>query len=159
MHNYEVIILYEIKSYLPVSVPGYVSYISRDANNPHLGGTCVLIKQYLNCVVIELDVSIADQVWFKRECVPNVFFGFCYVPPPDSPYYSLALLRGAPVGYFLTSIFEASNITLCIQCVGKCVKYQAETFFPPNKKTASSGRDVNVPRCCGTASHVPRRVV
>ncbi len=84
-----------------MSVPGYVSYISRDANNPHRGGTCVLIKQNLNCDVIELDVSTADQVWFRFKCVPDVLFGFCYVPPPDSPYFRLALLRGVPGGYFL----------------------------------------------------------
>lgn len=90
--NYDVICLYEIKTPLSVSFPGYVSYISRDANNPHRGGTCVLIKQHLNCYVAELDVTCTDQVWFKLKCIPDVLFGFCYVPPPDSPYFSLTLL-------------------------------------------------------------------
>ncbi len=89
--NYDVIALYEIKASLPVSFPGYVSYVSRDVNNPHREGTCVMIKQHLNCDVIGLDVSIIDQVWFKLKCVPDVLFGFCYVPPPYSPYFSLAL--------------------------------------------------------------------
>ncbi len=57
-----------------MSVPGYVSYISCDANNPHRGGTCVLIKQNLNCDVIELDVTTADQLWFMIKCVQDVFF-------------------------------------------------------------------------------------
>ena len=90
--NYDVIGLYEIKTPLSVSFPGYVSYISRDANNPHRGGTCVLIKQHLSCYVTELDATITDQVWFKFKCIPDVLFGFCYVPPSDSPYFSLTLL-------------------------------------------------------------------
>ncbi len=51
-----------------------------------------MIRQHLNCDVIELDASITDQVWFKLKCVPDVLFGFCYVPPPDSTYFSFALL-------------------------------------------------------------------
>ncbi len=77
---------------MPVSFPGYTSYISRDNNNPHRGGTCVLVKQSLSGDVRELYVSIPDQVWFKLRYVPGVLFGFCYVPPPDSPFNNHALL-------------------------------------------------------------------
>ena len=90
--NYDLIGLYEIKTDMHVSFPGYTSYISRDNNNSHRGGTCVLVKQGLSGDVMELDVSIPDQVWFMLRCVPGVLFGFCYVPPPDSPFYNHALL-------------------------------------------------------------------
>lgn len=84
--------MYEIKAPFPVSFPGYVFYISRDVSNPHMGGTCVLIKQHLHCCVTNVYVTITDQVWFKLKCVPDVLLGFCCLPPPDSPYFSLALL-------------------------------------------------------------------
>ena len=88
----DVICLYEIKTPLPVSFPGYVSYVSRDQRNPHRGGTCVLVKQCLDSQMSEVDVAIVDQVWFKLRCVPGVVFGFCYVPSSDSPYFNHVLL-------------------------------------------------------------------
>ncbi|XP_045124370.1 uncharacterized protein LOC123512192 [Portunus trituberculatus] len=33
-----------------------------------------------------------DQVWMKLQCFPGVLFGFCYAPPPDSPYFDFATL-------------------------------------------------------------------
>ena len=87
MQYYDIVSLNEIKTSLPVLFPGYVSYISCDKDYAHRGGTCVLIKQHLNRYVLDVDVSIVDQVWFRLACVPGVLFGCCYVPPPDSPYY------------------------------------------------------------------------
>lgn len=86
LQNFDIVSLNEIKT--PRHVPGYVSYVSRDTNNPHRGGTCVLIKQHLNQFVREVDTSIVDQVWFKLTCVTGVLFGCCYVLPPDSPFFS-----------------------------------------------------------------------
>ncbi|CAL4124081.1 unnamed protein product, partial [Meganyctiphanes norvegica] len=60
--------------------------------NGNRGGTCVFIHQYLNKYVFDVDVSIADQVWFKLKCIPGVLFGSCYVPPSDSIYFSYAQL-------------------------------------------------------------------
>lgn len=60
--------------------------MSRDSNSPCRGGTCVLIKQYFNQYVRDVDTSILDQLHFKLTCVTGVLFGCCYVPPPDSPY-------------------------------------------------------------------------
>ena len=87
MNVYDIICLNEIKTNLPVLYPGYVSYISIDRVNSHRGGTCVLIKQYLNKYVFDMDVSFVDQVWFKLSCIPGVLFGACYIPPSDSDYF------------------------------------------------------------------------
>ena len=78
---YDIVCLNEIKTSLPVSFPGYVSYISLDKKNGNRGGTCVFIKQYLKMYVFDADLSITDQVWFKLKCVPGILFGACYVPP------------------------------------------------------------------------------
>ena len=85
---YDIICLNEIKTSLPVSFPGYVSYISYDKMNGNRGGTCVFIKQYLNNYVIDMDISFADQVWFRLKCVPGVLYGACYVPPSDFEYFN-----------------------------------------------------------------------
>ena len=37
-----------------------------------------------------MDTSVPDQIWFKLSFVAGVLFGCCYVPPSDSPYFSLA---------------------------------------------------------------------
>ena len=90
LQEFDIVSINEIKTPRCVSLPGYVSYISRDRNNPHRGGTCVFIKHHLSQFVIDVDVSIVDQVWFKLSCATGVLFGCCYVPPPDSPYFSYA---------------------------------------------------------------------
>ncbi len=35
-----------------------------------------------------VDNNTEDQVWLELRCAPQVVFGFCYIPPSDSPYYS-----------------------------------------------------------------------
>ena len=86
--------LNEIKTQCQISVPGYLSIVSRDSAHPHRGrgGTCELVKDHLRPYVTEIDASVPDQVWFKLKCVPDTLFGFCYLPPPDSPYFSYVAL-------------------------------------------------------------------
>ena len=90
MKDYDIICLNEIKTCLPIAFPGYVSYVSYDKENGNRGGTCVFIRHSLNKYVFDIDMSSADQVWFKLKCVPGVLFGSCYVPPSDSEYFNYA---------------------------------------------------------------------
>ena len=71
-----------------MSFAGYFPIISRDNKNKNRGGTCVLIKNHLSSDVTDVDTSIPDQVWLRLRCVPDVLFGFVYIPPSDSPYFS-----------------------------------------------------------------------
>ena len=86
--EYDLISLNEIKTPLKISCPGYISLTSRDMSNPSRGGTCVLIKNQLISQVSGVDLSIPDQVWLQLKYLPGIFFGFVYVPPHDSPYFS-----------------------------------------------------------------------
>ena len=92
LNSYDVICLNEIKTNLPVSFPGYVSYVSYDHSNGNRGGTCVFIRQYLSKEIFDVDMSIADQIWFRLKCIPGVLFGACYIPPADSEYFSYTQL-------------------------------------------------------------------
>ena len=86
--EYDLISLNEIKTPLKISCPGYISLTSRDMSNPSRGGTCVLIKNQLISQVSGLDLSIPDQVWLQLKYLLGILFGFVYVPPHDSPYFS-----------------------------------------------------------------------
>ena len=88
--EYDVISLNEVKTPLKVSCPGYISLTSRNMGNPGRGGTCVLIKNQLVSQLSGVDLSKSDQVWLQLRCFPSILFGFIYVPPQDSPYYSEA---------------------------------------------------------------------
>lgn len=48
----------------------------------------VCVKNYLAHFVYHFDVSIGDQVWQQFSYIQDVLFGFCYIPPWDSHYYS-----------------------------------------------------------------------
>ena len=86
--EYDLISLNEIKTPLKISCPGYISLTSRDMSNPSRGGTCVLINNQLIPQVSGVDLSIPDQVWLQLKYLPGILFGFVYVPPHDSPYFS-----------------------------------------------------------------------
>ena len=71
-----------------MSLPGYVGYRKTQKNAAHRGGTIVFAKNCLSRYVSSVDLGVDDQVWLKLQCAPSVLFGFCYVPPSDSPYFS-----------------------------------------------------------------------
>ena len=48
----------------------------------------MLIKNYLARYVSSVDISIVEQVWVQFRNALRVVFGFVYVPPSDSQYYS-----------------------------------------------------------------------
>ncbi len=57
-----------------------------------------------------------DQVWMQFRNVDGALFGFCYIPPCDSPYYSHGLLASIEVkvnsrymhkGYFIVGDMNA----------------------------------------------------
>ena len=86
--DYDVICINEVKTPLPVSLPGYVSFRSKVVGSADRGGTVVCVKNWLSHFVFDIDTSIGDQVWLQFCNVRGVLFGFCYIPPCDSRYYS-----------------------------------------------------------------------
>ncbi len=79
-----------MKTPLPVILSGYKSYRSSVVGSGARGGTVVLVKNWLSEAVFDVDTSIGDQVWMQIRNIPGVLFGFCYIPPSDSQYYSLS---------------------------------------------------------------------
>lgn len=77
-----------MKTQLPVILSGYMPYRSAVLGSAACGGTLVLVKNWLSSV-FGVDTSIGDQVWMQMRNIPGVLFGFCYIPPSDSQYYSL----------------------------------------------------------------------
>ena len=52
------------------------------------GGIVVFVKNHLCNFVHNVDLSVGDQIWLQLSMFEQVLFGFCYVPPCDSQYYS-----------------------------------------------------------------------
>ena len=88
MLEYDIISLNEVKTSLAVSFPGYVTYKSDVKVSAERGGTALLVKDYISKYVTSVDTSVEDQVWIQFCFAPKCLFGFCYIPPPDSEYYS-----------------------------------------------------------------------
>ena len=88
LQRYDIISLNEVMTPLPVVFPGYVSYKSSVRGSDERGGTVLLIKNYLSKSIVSVDVGIQDQIWIQLRHAPKYLFGFCYVPPADSRYYS-----------------------------------------------------------------------
>ena len=86
--NYDLISSNEVKTPLQVNFPGYVSYKSDVMGSSERGGTVLMVKNYLVKEIVSIDTSVKEQVWVEFRCVPKYLFGFCYIPPSDSEYYS-----------------------------------------------------------------------
>ena len=88
LSEYDIIALSEVKTNLPVRLPGFVTYRGKTVGTSDRGGIVVLIKNNLSNYVYNVDVSIGDQIWLQLSNIEEVMFGFCYIPPCDSQYYS-----------------------------------------------------------------------
>ena len=88
LNDYDVISLNEVKTPLPVAFPGFISVRSKVIGAGHRGGTVVMIRNCFKAQTKVVDTTVDDQVWLQFTCVPKVMFGFCYIPPQDSEYYS-----------------------------------------------------------------------
>lgn len=88
MSDFDIIALSEVKTTLPVCLPGYVSYRSKPVGTSDRGGVVVLIRNSLSVYVHGIDASTVDQLWLRLSCIEGIMFGFCYVPPCESQYYS-----------------------------------------------------------------------
>ena len=85
--KFDIVGLNEIKTSLRVSIPGFVTYKSDDCDY-NRGGMVVLVKRHLHPYVTSVGTSLKDQVWLRLSVLPNVVFGFIYVPPYDSHYFT-----------------------------------------------------------------------
>ena len=88
LRGYDIIALTEVKTSLPVHLPGFVSYRGKTVGTSDRGGIVVLVKNHLSSLVHNIDLSIGDQIWLQLSIFEHVMFVFCYVPPCDSQYYS-----------------------------------------------------------------------
>ena len=86
--NFDIICLNEVRTSLTISFPGYVGYKSSVHGPSHRGGTIIFLKNPIVRTVINADTSIDGQVWLRFSFEPKTMFGFCYVPPFESQYFS-----------------------------------------------------------------------
>ena len=107
LSNYDLISLNEVKSSLDISIPGYVSYKSKNVlgNASLRGGTVVMVRNHLASQVYNIDNSTIDQVWLQLKCFPSLIFAFCYIPPTDSTYFSHNLFSNIHVGSFKAILY------------------------------------------------------
>ena len=89
-------------------MPGYNCY-SGENDSPHRGGCAVLIKSNLVNQIAEMDLSYADQIRIKMKCLPKVTLVGCYIPPADSPYFSLNAFASLQT---LTKCHDSGSIIL-----------------------------------------------
>ncbi len=90
LYEYDIISIDEVKTPLPVMLSGCKSYKSGVVGSGARGGTVILVKNWMSEAVFDVDISIGDQVWMQISNIPGVLFGFYYIPPSDSQYYSLS---------------------------------------------------------------------
>mgnify|MGYP001545129845 CR=1 FL=1 len=87
--HYDMIFLNELKTALPFSLPGYQCYRSM-GDHTHRGGCAILLRHALSRYISHVDNTDADMVSLSLNILPDVTFVSCYLPPSDSPFFSLS---------------------------------------------------------------------
>ena len=82
LHLHDLVFLYELKTSQKFEIPGYMVYLSNN-QNPHRGGTGLLIRNNLAGSITWMDISVDGQIWLKLSFLPNVLICGCYIPPAD----------------------------------------------------------------------------
>ncbi len=72
LRTYDIIALNEVKTALPVHLPGYVSYRGKTVGSSDRGGVMVLVRNHLSKLVHNVDLSIGDQVWLQLSTFEDV---------------------------------------------------------------------------------------
>lgn len=81
--NFDALSISEVKTPLMASFLGYVSFRRVGKGSSHRGGTVVIFTNSLSSLV-----TSDAQVWLTFQFSSKLLFGFCYVLPSDSKYYS-----------------------------------------------------------------------
>ena len=79
----------ELHSNIPISAPGYCTFQHRECPG---GGLAALVSHALAPQLTKVDLSCMNQCWIELDDLPNVAIVGCYLPPPDSPYFSIEYL-------------------------------------------------------------------
>ena len=87
MHKYDVIWILETKQIQSISVPGFIVFYKAYKGATHRGGVLLLIKNNLQKLLKNVNLTLESQIWFELSCYPNTRFGGIYIPPTDSLYY------------------------------------------------------------------------
>ena len=107
LKNADIILLNEIKTGVHFSLPGYNCFTS-GGNNTHRGGCAILVRNSLSAEIYDLDNSREDFITFGLKSLPDIQFICLYLPPSDSPYFTVdnlsrtnALVSSKPGGKFV----------------------------------------------------------
>ena len=133
LRGYDIVSLSEVKTDLPIHLPGYVPYRGKTVGVAERGGIVLLIKNCLCNYVQSVDLSIGDQIWLQLSNFEDVLFGFCYVPPHDSQYYSYEAF--ASIQERILSNHMRNGIIIMGDMnarFGKCVRDMAEMYDLPD---------------------------
>ncbi len=85
--GYDVVFLSEVKTALPLSVPGFTTFKS-EGENQHRGGCALLLRNYLAQHVETIDKANADIIKLQLSCFDRLSIIGVYIPPADSPFHT-----------------------------------------------------------------------
>ncbi len=88
--EFDAVWILELKTGTDIQIPGFCVFRNIDETCPHRGGIALLVKNYLQPYIDQVDITTPGQIWLGLRCAPNYSMGGCYIPPTDSPYFDLA---------------------------------------------------------------------
>ena len=89
---FDVIWILETKLIKSTDISGFIPYYNPSAYGEHRGGILLLVKNYLEKYILNVNTDFESQIWLELSIYPKISFGGVYIPPIDSAYYEQSLV-------------------------------------------------------------------
>ena len=88
--GFDIVFILESKKFFNLTVPGFGVYANVSREGYNRGGVVMLVKCKLLSDVLSVNTDSEGQIWIVMSWWPSLKIGGIYIPPEDSPYFSLA---------------------------------------------------------------------
>ena len=89
---FDVIWILETKLIKSTDISGFIPYYNPSAYGEHRGGILLLVKNYLEKYILNVNTDFESQIWLELSIYPKISFGGVYIPPIDSAYYDQSII-------------------------------------------------------------------
>ena len=90
--EFDIIWILETKCIKSKKVPGFITYDNPSVHGSHRGGVLLLVKNYLEKYILNVNTSLESQIWLELSIYPKISFGGVYIPPLASKFYDQSLI-------------------------------------------------------------------
>ena len=106
LRQFDIVWILETKIIKTTKISGYIPYYKPSIHGEHRGGILLLVKNYLEKYILNVNTDFESQIWLELSIYPKISFGGIYIPPEDTVYYDQSLIAN------MNAYIENKNVVI-----------------------------------------------